>query len=241
MDRKEGDIKMSSIFAPISIISELRVMGIVLLRLLITGIVCSFIGMEREHLNRPAGIRTHVLVGIAAALIMCTSEYLFIKYEGLTEIDPTRMGAQVISGIGFLGAGTIIKEGFTVKGLTTAASLWAVACVGLAIGAGFYTGGVLAAFVIYGTLQILKNVRNRHAVNRTMHLQINEKYITLEDIKEQLEQASIYIQYVEIPIEAIGGEREYILNVYVQGNRRFAENALEKMADAKGVEVLIME
>ena len=84
------------------------------------------IGYEREHSHRPAGFRTHILVAVGSALVMMTSKYIFLEYEGLANFDPTRLGAQVISGIGFLGAGTILREGFSVKGLTTAASLWEV-------------------------------------------------------------------------------------------------------------------
>lgn len=125
------------------------------LRLLLSAAFGAFIGYEREHSNHPAGLRTHALVCLGAALVMTLSEYLSYYY-GLT--DPTRMGAQVISGIGFLGAGAIIKEGFTVRGLTTAATLWAVACVGLAVGSGFYVGALMTTALIYITLNIVKRV-----------------------------------------------------------------------------------
>lgn len=89
---------------------------------------------------------------------MMTSAYMFEAYEGLVNIDPTRLGAQVISGIGFLGAGTIIREGFSVKGLTTAASLWAVSCIGLAIGASYYVGALFATGFIYIILNTVKKI-----------------------------------------------------------------------------------
>ena len=114
------------------------------------------IGYEREHSHRPAGFRTHILVAVGSALVMMTSGYVFREYEGLGTFDPTRLGAQVISGIGFLGAGTILREGFSVKGLTTAASLWAVSCIGLAVGAGYYVGALVSTVVIYLTLNTFK-------------------------------------------------------------------------------------
>lgn len=114
------------------------------------------IGFEREHSHRPAGFRTHILVAVGSALVMMTSGYVFKAYEGLGTFDPTRLGAQVISGIGFLGAGTILREGFSVKGLTTAASLWAVSCIGLAVGAGYYVGALVSTVVIYLTLNTFK-------------------------------------------------------------------------------------
>lgn len=128
----------------------------VILRLLLSVGLGGVIGYERENTNRPAGFRTHILVCVGAALVMVTSEFIFEKYTGLTNIDPTRLGAQVVSGIGFLGAGTIIRDGFNVRGLTTAASLWAVSCVGIAAGAGFYSGAVVATVFIFLTLIILK-------------------------------------------------------------------------------------
>ncbi len=128
----------------------------IIVRLLLAGILGGIIGYEREHTHRPAGFRTHILVCVGSALVMITSEFIFEKYRAFTNIDPARLGAQVISGIGFLGAGTIIRDGFNVKGLTTAASLWAVSCVGIAAGIGFCAGAVAATVLIFLTLIVLK-------------------------------------------------------------------------------------
>jgi putative Mg2+ transporter-C (MgtC) family protein len=128
----------------------------IMLRLVLAALLGGVVGYEREHTNRPAGFRTHILVCVGSALVMVTSEFIFEKYGKVANIDPARLGAQVISGIGFLGAGTIIRDGFNVKGLTTAASLWAVSCVGIATGIGFYEGAVAATFMIFLTLITLK-------------------------------------------------------------------------------------
>lgn len=133
----------------------------IILRLLLAAVLGGVIGYEREHMNRPAGFRTHILVCVGAALVMVTSEYIFNKYRTMTNADPARLGAQVISGIGFLGAGTIIRDGFNVRGLTTAASLWAVSCVGIAAGIGFYEGAVAATLLIFLTLITLKKMEIR--------------------------------------------------------------------------------
>jgi len=132
-------------------------------RLLLACILGGVVGYEREHTNRPAGFRTHILVCVGSALVMLTSEFLFEKYFMRTNADPARLGAQVISGIGFLGAGTIIRDGFNVKGLTTAASLWAVSAVGIAAGIGFYEGAIAATVFIYLTLILLKNIERYFA------------------------------------------------------------------------------
>jgi len=127
----------------------------IIVRLVLAVVLGGLVGQERENKNRPAGFRTHILVCTGSALVMITSEFLFNKYIEFTNMDPARLGAQVISGIGFLGAGTIIRQGSSVKGLTTAASLWAVACVGLAAGAGFYEGAIAGAIIIYLTFLLM--------------------------------------------------------------------------------------
>lgn len=119
-------------------------------RLGVSCILGGLIGLEREGLNRPAGFRTHVLVALGSTLIMLISIYGFRNVSG--PHDPARLAAQVVSGIGFLGAGTIMKEGLSIKGLTTAASLWVVAAIGLASGAGFYVGAVATTIFVYVTL-----------------------------------------------------------------------------------------
>lgn len=128
------------------IIAYLREVNLVsiLLRFLLACVTGGLIGVERESKRRPAGFRTHILVCLGAALVMCTGQYLTAMYD----TDPTRLGAQVISGIGFLGAGTILVTRQQVKGLTTAASLWASACMGLAIGCGFYEAAIIGFVLI---------------------------------------------------------------------------------------------
>ena len=122
------------------------------IRLALSILLGGVIGLERETINKPAGFRTHILVCLGSTIVMLVSLFIFTEFKGLTNVDPGRIPAQVISGIGFLGAGTIIIEGANVKGLTTAASLWTVAAIGLAVGVGFYYGAILATFLILLTL-----------------------------------------------------------------------------------------
>ena len=116
------------------------------LRLILAAIIGGFIGMEREVSNRPAGLRTHILVTVGSALITLVSMDAFVGG------DPARIAAQIVTGIGFLGAGTIIKTGSSIKGLTTAASLWISAGIGIAIGSGYYLGGLVTAAIVLLTL-----------------------------------------------------------------------------------------
>ena len=116
----------------------------ILLRLLCAMFIGAVIGTERELTHRPAGMRTHMLVALGSCVVMITSQMIFHQYRafGATP-DPARLSAQVITGVGFLGAGTIMREGPSIKGLTTAASIWAVACLGIAVGAGYYALGII--------------------------------------------------------------------------------------------------
>lgn len=128
----------------------------IVIRLILSAIMGGSIGIEREAHNRPAGLRTHILVSVGSTLIMLVSIYGF-NGEG----DPARLAAQVVSGIGFLGAGTILRTGNSIKGLTTAASLWVCAGIGLAIGAGYYLGGVITVIIVLVSLIALGPVQNK--------------------------------------------------------------------------------
>ena len=125
---------------------------VVLQRILVVTAIAGLIGFERERHGRAAGFRTHILVGVGSCLIMLTGIDLMATLPNGAGIDPTRMASQVISGIGFLGAGTIIRFGGSVRGLTTAASLWAVGGIGLAVGAGFLRGAVITGGVVFVVL-----------------------------------------------------------------------------------------
>jgi putative Mg2+ transporter-C (MgtC) family protein len=133
------------------------------LRLVLAVVLGGLIGWEREYKNQHAGFRTHILVCVGSALIMLLSIYGFadFAYEYNVRMDPARLAAQVISGIGFLGAGTILRHGFSVSGLTTAASLWVVAAIGLSVGAGFYYAAALVTLLVLISLRILNKFEKK--------------------------------------------------------------------------------
>ena len=120
----------------------------IIFKLALACVLGALIGLERESLNRPAGLRTYTLVCVGSALAMIVSIDIYMQYYQTVNADPGRIAAQVISGIGFLGAGTIMREGASVRGLTTAAGLWVVACIGLAVGAGLYIPAVATTILI---------------------------------------------------------------------------------------------
>ena len=132
----------------------------VLLRLLIAALLGGAVGLERELRERQAGLRTHLVVSVGSALFTLVSAYGFSEFVttggALVRTDPTRIAAQIVSGIGFLGAGAIIRQGLSVRGLTTAATLWLVAAIGMAVGAGYWEGAVIAtlgAVLVLGPLR----------------------------------------------------------------------------------------
>ena len=138
-------------------ITEIQMM----IRLVLAALLGGIVGIEREIHAKAAGFRTHILVCIGSCLIMLTSMHMFDIYKGLGNADPGRIAAQVVSGIGFLGAGTIIRSRASVLGLTTAASLWAVAGIGLAVGSGLFTVSIFTTVLIIGSLLILSKVQDK--------------------------------------------------------------------------------
>ena len=155
------------------------------LRLLCAMIVGTLIGLEREYTHRPAGLRTHILVALGACVVSILGESLFTHYHALgASPDPARLSAQVITGVGFLGAGTIMKEGVSVKGLTTAASVWAVACLGIAAGFGYYALALLGMIFTFITLTIFESIQRKW-----IHSHSSEDQYTLrcQDVEPVLE------------------------------------------------------
>lgn len=149
------------------------------LRLVLAVLLSGIIGLEREALNKSAGFRTHILVGIGACLMMIISLSMpFIRFPGELELfsskgsDPARIAAQVVSGIGFLGAGAIMSNGGKVRGLTTAASLWAVAGIGLCVGCGLYITAVAAVTLTLATLSSFSKIENRIQKHNIIRMEI---------------------------------------------------------------------
>ncbi len=128
----------------------------IITRLLITFFLSGLVGLERQVHRRSAGLRTHILVGLGSCLIMLTSLYVFDIYKDKVALDPTRIAAGVITGIGFLGAGAIIRDKESIKGLTTAASIWVVSGLGLAVGTGFIRTAIYTTVLVLIVLHLLR-------------------------------------------------------------------------------------
>jgi putative Mg2+ transporter-C (MgtC) family protein len=136
-----------------------------LLRIVIAAGLGGAIGVEREIREREAGLRTHMLVSVGSALFTIVSAYGFHEFltsgQAVVRADPSRIAAQIVTGIGFLGAGAIIRQGLSIRGLTTAATLWVVAAIGMAVGAGYYSGAVISTAVVLLSLWPLRIVAFR--------------------------------------------------------------------------------
>jgi len=135
-------------------------------RLLITVVLSGLVGLERQAHRRAAGLRTHILVGLGSCLIMLTSIYVFDIYRDSVMLDPTRIAAGVITGIGFLGAGTIIRQKNGVSGLTTAASIWVVSGLGLAVGTGFIRTALYATVLVLIILHLARYLEKYLFINQ---------------------------------------------------------------------------
>lgn len=168
----------------------------VILRLVLGFVLAGIIGSERESVNKPAGFKTHSLIGVSAVLIMLCGEFLSDKYANA---DASRIPAQLLSGIGFIGAGTILRDGFNVKGLTTASSLLAVTCIGLTIGSGFYFGGIIATIIVYIILSYSHNLFGSldHFTNIEFNLKVDDFVNTLPVIQKILDKYDISIKKIK--------------------------------------------
>ena len=158
----------------------------VALRLLVSLALGGLIGLERESRYQPAGLRTHILITLGSTLIMLVSIFIPQTFQDFRNGDPGRLAAQVVSGIGFLGAGAIFRLGANVRGLTTAATIWVSAAVGLAVGAGLYVGAVMAAMTILFVLIVLSRVERRFfpdITNKVLRVHFNSAEFDADQVR----------------------------------------------------------
>jgi putative Mg2+ transporter-C (MgtC) family protein len=208
-------------------------------RLLVAALLGLAIGFEREIHGHPAGLRTHMLVALGSALFTVLSIRGFLGEAGVAPVDPTRIAAQIVSGIGFLGAGAILKDGIVIRGLTTAASLWATSAVGMAAGAGEYAIGVVAATVILVSLWPINAIADRlHGSNLPeTQLRLSMKRV------DALGQVSEILIANKLEIGQIATQRlakeHYQADVAIRGRHSGSVAvAIEQIAALQGVEIV---
>ncbi len=203
------------------------------LRILAAFLLGGIIGMERGMKNRPAGLRTYMLVCVGACLIMLTNQYI---YQVFGTGDPVRMGAQVVSGIGFLGAGTIIvTKRNQIRGLTTAAGLWAAAAVGLALGIGFYEAAVLGGALVFVILTVMHSWDNRmHRNSRMVEIYLElDKNVNLGAVTRALREMELEVLSVQLDTEDTleNGVRSFI--VALKAKKK--QNHMELLSDVRQI------
>ena len=208
----------------------------VALRIFVAVIIGGILGLERGMKNRPAGLRTYMLVCVGACVVMLTNQYI---YQVFGSGDPVRMGAQVVSGIGFLGAGTIIvTRRNQIKGLTTAAGLWSAAGVGLALGIGFCEAAIAGTVAVFSVMTLLQRMDNRlHRRSRRLEAYIELSSISLGDFLRTMREADIDVSDVqrEHEEESADGVRAYVATLKGKKRQNHTE-LMEKVLAIPGVE-----
>ena len=207
----------------------------VILRMVLAVMCGGFIGVEREHKRRPAGFRTHTLVCLGAAMTTLTSQYLLTSGWNT---DPARLGAQVVAGIGFIGAGTIIvTRRRQVKGLTTAAGLWVSAIIGLAVGAGYYEGAVITTVFVLIAEVLLSKIE--WYISKAKSVNVYVEYTETEsiaEIAEEIKKLGVGIMDIEITrARAAEGPMMSAIFALQLGNKVKRNQLLLKIQEIKGV------
>lgn len=214
------------------------------IRLVLALLLGGLIGLERELGGHSAGFRTHILVCLGSAAIVLLSMYGFAEFSSdpNVRLDPARLAAQVISGIGFLGAGTIMRTGITVSGLTTAASLWVVAAIGLTVGAGFYYGSAVLTVLVVVSLFVLNKVEkkfSRAKRKRDLVLRINKDSASLSNVVTELHRFGVGISKIVVENEeASVSDRPDLLIVRMQlklGPSKRFEDIIVSLTSIEGV------
>jgi putative Mg2+ transporter-C (MgtC) family protein len=210
-----------------------------LLRMGVSIALGAAIGYERERSGRPAGLRTHLLVSIAAATFMLVStQFSYFQsyaHQDPIEVDPSRIAASVVSGVGFLGAGAILRTGFNIQGLTTAASLWLVSAVGLACGAGMYLIGIVSAVASLLGLILLRKVEGKHwrLLQRRISL-TTENGGLLEEVFSELRKIKVSLSEEDMDLNRKNGSVSIQFDARFQ-DRKMLDDALAYLRKVDGI------
>lgn len=211
----------------------------ILLRIGLSLVLGGVIGFERERDNQPAGLRTHMILVIGACLAMILS----INMGVISGNDPARIAAQVISGIGFLGAGAILRYGFNVKGLTTATTLWTMAIVGLVLGAGYYWVAIISTVVMLVVLAALDQIEKNHVrvnVVRNIVVDLHDRKSVIREVRKTIQ--SLADKVMAYSIQKSVKNKHLRLEVTARfKNREKLEDLVEELSEIDGVRALKIE
>lgn len=216
---------------------------VIMFRLTLAAVLSGMIGFEREFHGRAAGFRTHILLCVGSTLVMLTSMHIFDVYYTRVAVDPARIAAGVITGIGFLGAGTIMHSRSSVRGLTTAASLWVVAGIGLAVGSGLYLGAVATAVLTIVTLMLFSRLEHamiRKDWYRTISIEAREGTDRLKAIREALSRYGVEITDFEADRSSEGPNMILKIGLKLHSNKT-AGQILSDVGNLEGVKYVKWE
>ena len=186
----------------------------IVFKLVLSSVLAGVIGIERSALNKPAGFGTHAIIGLSSALIVMGSQYMAIYYD----IDAARIPAQILTGIGFIGAGTIIQNGTNVKGVTTAAGILSVTCIGLAVGMGYYMAAIIATMIVFIILSVNHEISSKVERFENIDLTIIVEDNTIEALKEIrsfLREKNIELQSVKKDNDVIKNKKTEVLKISI--------------------------
>ena len=183
-------------------------------KLVLSCILAGIIGLERSSMSKPAGFGTHAIIGLSSTLVVLASQYMSKYYD----MDVSRIPSQILAGIGFIGAGTIIRNGINVRGVTTAAGILSVTCIGLAVGAGYYPAAIVTTIIVFLVLSHNQEIRGKFERFEGIDLVItvaDDLSDALEDIKKYFKKESIHIQSIKKDSEVIKSKKNEVLKVSV--------------------------
>jgi putative Mg2+ transporter-C (MgtC) family protein len=210
----------------------------VIIRLIIAAFLGAIVGFERERNGQDAGLRTHIILVVGATLTMTVSINMAIQFRpNVLNGDPARLAAQVVSGIGFLGAGAIIRYGPNIKGLTTATSLWTMAVVGLAVGAGHYLAGIVATAVILFSLVLLNVIEKRfiHQVGTALLvISADDRISLLDEISKHLTKISRVVGRPSV-MKNFRAQKVRVEYTIKMSNNVSVENILDDISRIEGI------
>lgn len=210
-------------------------------KLLLAALAGGLVGFERERHGRPAGLRTNLLVSVGSCVMVIVSEAFYLKYamfgaDTALRLDPARVAAQIVTGIGFIGAGVILKEGASVRGLTTAASLWTVAGLGMAFGMGFYSLGAIATLLVLVSLDFLKKLDPIIKKDRFLTLTVTavNREELLDELLEIFAARKLFVSDISSTVDLISDELFYQM-VITQQKRRIGHELTEVIKPLEGI------
>lgn len=217
-----------------------------IIRIALAGVLGAAVGLERELRAKEAGTRTHFLVSMGSALFTILSQYGFDEslkvYSSLASFDPSRIAAQVVTGIGFIGAGTIIFQKHVVKGLTTAAGLWVTAAIGMTVATGLYALAIGCTILVLCCLEVFNYVMRRFGMKKIAVTFSTRSHDTIRQLLGELQADGIDFDNYEMKQNVVDGERQYEVTLELKLHRRnYRSRILSFVKEFNGVSIEVIE